>query len=233
MNPKNDNFNKSHDFLKKIAETHQSETGRRMAAMLHEKMEMGRDEYIRLQTDLPVIKPTDAGPGSYVQLKDILNRGYKSPDWDENGYSVSRPVLSSETGTLEFGIYSLVSFKKFMAASPLYSKYIDGPVILFREHDRKIILCLPKEGVSIAVKGDGLEGFSLQPAFIGQYHLEYIYLMMRHERFIAQFPEGMNALSLLNGWIPALDVETQEEVIKQLRERTCEELSEGLEILSL
>ena len=232
MNTKKDDFQSSHDFLKNIAETHQSETGRRMAEMLHEKMEEDKEEIIRSQTELPVIKPTDGGPDSYVQLKEIMIRGYKTPEWDENGHSVSRPVLNSESGILDFGLYSLVSFNKFVVASPRYNRYIDEPIILFSEHDRKIILCLPKDGVSIAVKSGGLEGFSLNPDLIREYHLEYIYLAMRHERFLAQFPEGMNALSLLNGWIPRMDFEKQKVVIKQLRDKSCEELSEGLEILS-
>ena len=232
MRSKTDQSGKKKDSAKGLGKVPKAISSEDVARFISGHIEANKEEIHRAQTELPVIKPSDGGPDSYVQLKEIMIRGYKTPEWDENGHSVSRPVLNSETGILDLGLYSLVSFKKFVVASPRYSRYIDGPVILFREHDRKIILCMPKEGVSIAVKGDGLEGFSILPEYINRYELEYIYLAMRHERFLAQFPEGMNALSLLNGWIPRMDFEKQNQVIKQLREKSCEELNEGLEILS-
>jgi hypothetical protein len=232
MNSNIEQSGKKKNFVKGSGKIPEVISSKDIAQFISGHMEANKDEIQRAQTELPVIKPADGGPDSYMQLKDILVRGYKSPEWDENGHSVSRPVLNSETGILDFGLYSLVSLKKFVVASSRYNRYIDGPMILFREHDRKIILCMPKEDVSIAVKGDGLEGFSIKPDFSHKYLLEYIYLMMRHERFLAQFPEGMNALSLLNGWIPTLAYGKQEEIIKKLRGRTCDELNEGLEILS-
>ena len=232
MRSKTDQSGKKKDSAKGMGKVPKAISSEDVARFISGHMEANKEEIQRAQTELPVVKPTDGGPDSYMQLKDILVRGYKTPEWDENGHSVSRPVLNSENGILDFGLYSLVSFKKFVVASPRYSRFIDGPMILFREHDRKIILCMPKEGVSIAVKGDGLEGFSINPDFSHEYQLEYIYLMMRHERFLAQFPEGMNALSLLNGWIPRANFEKQTEVIKHLREKSCEELKEGMEILS-
>ena len=232
MRSKTDQSGKMKDSGKGPGKTPAVIIGEDIARMLSGHMEANKEEIQRAQIELPVIKPTDGGPDSYVQLKDIMIQGYKTPEWDENGHSVPRPVLNSETGILDLGLYSLVSFKKFVVASPRYNRYIDEPIILFSEHDRKIILCLPKDGVSIAVKVDGIEGFSINPVLIHQYRLEYIYLMMRNEKFLAQFPEGMNALSLLNGWIPRMDFEKQKEVIKQLREKSCEELNEGLEILS-
>lgn len=159
-------------------------------------------------------------------------QGYKTPEYDENGYCVHRPVFNSDTKILDFRLYSLVSSSYFQIASRLYSRYVDEPTIFFREYDRKIILCLPKDGSTIAIKGGGLEGFALKPEYKSEFALEYIYLMMRHEKFSKQFPQGMNAISILNGWIPRLDGLEQKDWIKSYRENCRKELTEGLEILA-
>jgi hypothetical protein len=57
--------------------------------------------------------------------------------------------------------------------------------------------------------------------------------MMRQENFRKQFPEGINSLSLLHGWIPRMNTEKQKGIIRNIRLNRCNDLKKGLEILAL
>ncbi len=213
MNPKDD-INKFKKFLDVQSSKEENTDNKKIIDLLKGMAENGEEEMIRINTEFDVERPEDSEEVEYVCLHDILQAGFKTPEVDENGYSLSRPVFNTETPTLDLGIYKLASSTKSFLSSRLYSRYTDEPTIIFRERDNKVFYFLPKEDESFAIKMSGLEGYGLKESAQGLFYLEYIYLMMSIPQFSKQFPKGMNIKSVLKGWIPVMPIEAQKILIE-------------------
>jgi hypothetical protein len=175
MNPGEENIEKFRKFLDgKANNPGENEVTKKLASIMATHLDANKEEINRAQTQLPVVKPTEGGPEACVQLSEILVEGFKTPEFDETGHSVSRAAVYSDTQILDIGLYLLLSTSCCRAASSLYHRYTDEPTIFFREEDRRIILFLPKENESIAIKTDNFRGFTLKPEYRHQHETEYI-----------------------------------------------------------
>ena len=161
--------------------------------------------------------PDESLIGDYVCLCNILYAGFKTPEYDENYRCVPRAVFNANTPTLDYGKYQLASPKMSFLSSNLYSRYIDEPTIIFREHDSKVLYFFPLENESLAIKMSGFEGYRLKPSATDNFDLEYVYLMMKAGEFTNQFKQGINIKSLLKGWIPSTPLDVQKRIIENDR----------------
>lgn len=167
----------------------------------------------------------------YIQLKEILVAGFKYAKPNKNGYCYSRPAISAKSQAVFAGSFEFLSSERTVVSSFRYQNYMDSSTIVFREHDQKILLYLPKPGQTAAIMGNGLCGYSLNEQYNNHYNLQYVYLMMKQPQFAKQFPLGLSNSCLLDGYIPKLNKNQQERIAIEARVKSRDILNAGLFIL--
>lgn len=139
MEKPDEDMKKMLDTLGEIIAGEGDEQKQRILAMMKRGIEENKDEIIMLNTEFEVDRPVDNENESFICLKDILEAGFKTPEYDSEGYSEYRPVFNTETPTIKKGEYNMVSSAKSFMPSRLYSRYIDEPCIIFRERDKQVL----------------------------------------------------------------------------------------------
>ena len=231
MTTKNNELDDFQKFLEEPYTELPGEIDDLLAGKLQTAIEKGTDERTRAGTIFPVARPADWGKREYVQLREILEEGCKSSSTDDKGYSETRPVFNYDTKFISAGSYDLVTPARSLILSGLYTHYIDEPAILFKEGTNSILFFLPGKNESLAIKGSGISTYKVKNELQESWSPEFIYLMMKNENFGNQFREGMNSVSLLEGWIPVIPLVKQKEIAANIREETINELRKAHDIL--
>jgi hypothetical protein len=186
-----------------------NERDKKIFGMMKSLFEDNREEIIKSNTKHPVIKPSDFNEVDYIQLKNILEEACKEPEYNDNGYSISLPVFYPGKSFFN-GAFEMTSAKYSLIKSPLYSRYIDEPAIIYIEDQNRFLLFEPETNEKLAIKTSGVLIYKIKNEYLDDYLLKYIYLMMINNDFKKlQFPEGMNRLNILEGWIPVSNIEDQ------------------------
>jgi hypothetical protein len=106
-----------------------------------------------------------------------FQNAFKRPDFDENGYSKSLPVIWNNYGygCREDGVL-ILTLKSANGLSSLYSQYLDVKAIVYDRANKRLLIYEPDVSCQeMALKGGAWIAVTLKPEYEGLITLEECY----------------------------------------------------------